>query len=218
MAELVLYNYWRSAASYRVRVGLALKGLDAREVMVDLSAGANREESYLKLNPQGVVPTLLHDGAVIPQSLAILEYLDEVFPARALLPVDAPGKARVRAIAVAVAAEIQGRTGTRVREYLEKTWDAETMKGWYRYWGRAACDGIEGLLADHPDTGLYCHGDKPGLADCFLYPQICALRRREVDLSGFPVMRRIAEMCASHASFIAASPENHPAQKTDSRF
>lgn len=218
MAGLVLYNYWRSAASYRVRAGLALKGLKAREVMVDLSAGVHREADYLKINPQGIVPTLAHNGVVISQSLAILEYLDEVFPAQPLLPPDAAGRARVRAIAVAVAAEIQGRTGTRVREYLEAVWDSGTMRDWYRHWGRAACEGIEGLLAGHPDTGVFCHGDTPGLADCFLYPQIGALRRREVDLSGFPVMQRITEACAIYPAFIAASPETHPARKADSRF
>ncbi len=218
MGELVLYNYWRSAASYRVRAALALKGLEAREVMVDLSAGAHRQADYLKVSPQGIVPTLAHDGVVISQSLAIIEYLEEVFPENPVLPADPAGRARVRAIAVAVAAEIQGRTGTRVREYLEETWDAATMRDWYRHWGRAACEGVEGLLAGHPDTGVFCHGDRPGLADCFLYPQIGALRRREVDLSGFPVMQRIAEACAIHPAFIAASPETHPARKADSRF
>ena len=218
MPDITLYAYWRSAASYRVRAALALKGLEATEVEVDLSTGAQKCADYRRINPQGIVPTLLHEGAVIHQSLAIIEYLDEIFPERPLLPSDPASRARVRAIAVAVAAEIQGRTGTRVREYLEKRWDAETMKDWYRHWGRSACVGIEGLLAGHPDTGTFCHGDTPGMADCFLYPQICALRRREVDLSEFATMLRIAEACAAEPGFIAAAPEKHPARASDIRF
>lgn len=218
MGDLILHNYWRSAASYRVRAALALKGLEAREVMVDLSKGAQRDVDYLNVNPQGIVPTLEHDGAVIHQSLAIVEYLEEVFPEPPLLPSDPAGRARVRAIAAAVAAEIQGRTGTSVRAYLEEQWDAETMRVWYRHWGRIACEGIEGMLANHPDTGAFCHGDAPGMADCFLYPQVCALRRREVDLSGCPTILRIADACAEHPAFIAAAPESHPARGEDARF
>jgi maleylacetoacetate isomerase len=218
MPDILLYAYWRSAASYRVRAALALKGLEATEIEVDLSIGAQKGSEYRRINPQAIVPTLVHDGTVIHQSLAIVEYLDEVFPARPLLPADPVGRARVRAIAVAVAAEIQGRTGTRVREYLEERWDSETMRDWYRHWGRAACEGVEGLLADHPDTGVFCHGDTPGMADCFLYPQVCALRRREVDLSGFPTILRIADACAAEPAFIAAAPDNHASRAVDLRF
>ena len=218
MPDILLYAYWRSAASYRVRAALALKGLEATEIEVDLSVGAQKGSEYRRINPQAIVPTLVHDGRVIHQSLAIIEYLNEVFPERPLLPADPSGRARVRAIAMAVAAEIQGRMGTRVREYIEERWDAATMRDWYKHWGRVACEGVEGLLADHPDTGDFCHGDMSGMADCFLYPQVCALRRREVDLTGFPTMLRIADACAAESAFIAAAPENHAGRTADTRF
>ncbi len=166
---IVLYTYWRSSAAYRVRIGLELKGLawEARPVHLVRDGGEQHRDAYRALNPQQQVPTLLHEGHVLTQSLAILEYLDERFPQVPLLPADAAGRARVRALAQLVACDIHPINNLRVMQYLERTLqvptDARTQ--WTLHWIAEGFAAMETLLANSRDTGTFCHGDRPGLAD-----------------------------------------------------
>ncbi|MGD9828546.1 MAG: maleylacetoacetate isomerase [Hyphomicrobiaceae bacterium] len=217
-AGMILYGYWRSAATFRVRIALALKGLAAELRPVDLSRNEQHSPAYRAVNPQGIVPTLVDGAATICQSLAIIEYLEEVYPDPALLPEDAAARARSRAVAVAVAAELQGRTGTSIRDHLLERFGADVMTEWYRHWALVGCAGLEGLLSREPLAGRFCFGDRPGLADCFLYPQYRVFERRGVDLGGFPTLRRIADACRSEPAFIHAAPENQPDRVVDPRF
>ncbi|MBM3557994.1 MAG: maleylacetoacetate isomerase, partial [Alphaproteobacteria bacterium] len=161
-----LYGYFRSSAAYRVRIALALKGLRPQLVFVHLTRGGGEQKSpdYRKINPQALVPTLItDDGHVLGQSLAIIEYLDETHPKPPLLPADPLGRARVRALALAVACEIHPLNNTRVLTHLTGTLGlSEAQKlAWYRHWIAVGLEGLEGLVAGHAATGRFCHGDAP---------------------------------------------------------
>ena len=187
--ELVLYTYFRSSAAYRVRIALNLKGLKAQMRSVHLlrDGGEQHQTSYRALNSQGLVPTLVHGGHRITQSLAILEYLDDIVAEPRLLPVDILGRARVRALAAVVASDIHPLNNLRVLKYLGETaglTDA-CRRQWQEHWIREGFEAIE-LLLSSQHTGLYCHGDTPCMADVCLIPQVYNARRIGVLLTPYP--------------------------------
>ena len=213
-AALTLYSYWRSSAAYRVRIGLNLKGLDYALVPVHLvrDGGQQHAPDYAALNPQQLVPALRDGERVLTQSLAILEYLEETRPQPPLLPVDAAGRARVRALAQLVACDIHPLNNLRVLQFFDRQWNVPQAErdDWVLYWMREGFAAMETMLAASPDTGRYCHGVMPGLADCCLLPQLYNARRFTLDLAPFPTLRRIEAACLQLPAFDAARPENQP--------
>jgi maleylacetoacetate isomerase len=206
-----LYDFWSSSAAYRVRIGLALKGLPYERVVVNRLNGVE-EPGYHGVNPQGFVPTLEVDGGRLIQSLAILEYLDERHPEPPLLPRDPLGRARVRALSGLVACDIQPLNNQRVQDALlgEFGLDEAGLQHWYARWIGEGFAALERLLADSPETGRFCHGEVPGLADICLVPQVFNARRWRCDLGSYPTVRRIDEACRALPAFQAASPERQP--------
>lgn len=209
-----LYTYFRSSAAYRVRIALNLKGLayDAAPVHLLREGGEQRRPDYLALNPAGLVPTLVDDGQVLTQSLAIIEYLDETHPERPLLPDSAAARARVRAIAQTIACDIHPINNLRVLQYLTRELGAseDQKNAWYRHWVEGGLAAVEAMLANDARTGLFCDGDAPGLADCCLVPQVFNARRFDCDLSAMPTLVRIADRCAEIDAFRRASAELQP--------
>jgi maleylpyruvate isomerase len=212
---LQLYSYFRSSAAYRVRIALELKGLPYSYVPVHLlkDGGAQHAPQYQRLNPTELVPTLVdEDGHALGQSLAIMEYLDETQPEPALLPRDALGRARVRALAQTVACEIHPLNNLRVLQYLER--DLKVTEAaradWYRHWITLGFTALERTLANNPATGRFCHGDSPGLADCCLIPQVANSRRFDTPLEAFPTIRRIEVTCLALPAFQKAAPQVQP--------
>ncbi|HEL3813732.1 TPA: maleylacetoacetate isomerase [Stenotrophomonas maltophilia] len=211
---IVLYTYWRSSAAYRVRIALELKGLawDARPVHLVREGGEQHLDAYRALNPQQLVPTLLHDGHALTQSLAIVEYLDERFPQVPLLPADAAGRARVRALAQLVACDIHPINNLRVMQYLERNLQlpADARTQWTLHWIAEGLAAMEAMLASSRDTGTFCHGDRPGLADLCLLPQLYNAHRFGLDLTPYPTLLRIEAACQALDAFDRARPENQP--------
>ncbi len=211
---LKLYGYFRSSAAFRVRIALNLKGLAYERDYVHLTRGGGQQftADYMRLNPQALVPTLLDGDAALTQSLAIIEYLEETHPHPRLLPDGAGARARVRALALTVACEIHPLNNLRVLNYLSRDLGlAEEAKlRWYRHWIAKGFDALEAMLASHPMTGDFCHGDAPTLADVCLVPQVFNARRYECDLKPYPTVTRIAERCMKLPAFIDAAPENQP--------
>lgn len=210
-----LYTYYRSSAAYRVRIALNLKGMPYTAVPVHLvkDGGQHRSAAYRARNPQALVPAFeLEDGTVLTQSLAIMEYLDEVQPEPALLPADAIGRARVRALAQAIACDLHPVNNLRVLQYVSQQLgiSAEQKDAWYRHWVATGLQGLEALLADHPSTGRFCHGDTPTLADCCLVPQLYNARRFQCPLDAYPTIQRIAAACETLPAFQQAAPEVQP--------
>lgn len=212
MEPIELFSYWRSSAAYRVRIGLNLKGLPHQITPVHLvrEGGEQHSAAYAALNPQELVPTLRHGDRVLQQSMAILEYLDEIFPATPLLPRDAEGRARVRALAQLVACDIHPLNNLRVMQYLERTLQAsaEARTQWTLHWMAEGLVAMETLLAGHAATGTFCHGEQPGLADACLVPQLYNAHRFGLDLAPYPTLQRIEAACLALPAFDAARPEN----------
>lgn len=212
MPQLVLHNYFRSSTSIRVRVALNLKGLPFEYVAHHLRRGEQRSAAYRELNRQMLVPSLvLPDGAVLTQSLAIMEYLDEVHPEPPLLPAGPAARARVRAMALAIACEIHPLNNLRVLNYLERdlALPADARTAWYHRWIAEGFTALERLLAD-PRTGAFCHGDTPGLADICLVPQVANALRFKCPLEAYPTIRRIYATCLDLPAFATAQPERQP--------
>ena len=206
-----LYTYFRSSAAYRVRIALALKGVAHEAIRVHLARNGGEQHSpaYRDKNPQGLVPAFeLDEGTVLTQSLAIIEYLDETQPGPALLPADAVGRARVRAIAQGIACDIHPINNLRVLQYLGGQLGAtqEQKDAWYHHWIATGLQGLEAMLAGHPDTDRVCHGDTPTLADCCLVPQLFNARRFNCPLDAYPTLLRIDAACAELPAFQQAAP------------
>ncbi len=208
-----LYDYFRSSAAYRVRIALNLKGQAPQREFVHLRKGDQRAEEYLALNPQGLVPSLVTDGGdVLTQSLAILEWLDETYPQPPLLPADAAGRARVRAIALSVACDIHPINNLRVLNYLTGTFGVTEAQrnGWYKYWIDVGLEALETRLARERATGRFCHGDTPTIADICLVPQLANARRVAFDFTPYPTVMRIEAACNALAPFTDAAPAKQP--------
>lgn len=207
---MILYDYFRSSAAYRVRIALNLKGLEAERRFVHLRRGEQRAPAYLELNPQGLVPMLVVGHRRLTQSLAIIEYLDEKHPLPPLLPPGAEDRAFVRAIALSIACDIHPIDNLRVLQYLEKPLgiDQAGRDEWYRHWIREGFGAIEALLADR--TGQFCFADTPTLADICLVPQVANAKRLDVDLSPFPRIRAVEAACQELAAFQKARPDQQP--------
>ncbi|QNN47863.1 maleylacetoacetate isomerase [Thermomonas brevis] len=211
---LQLYSYWRSSAAYRVRIGLNLKGLAYEIVPVHLvqDGGQQHTDAYRQLNPQELIPTLGHGQRRMGQSLAILEYLDEVWPEPPLLPATARARQRVRALALLVACDVHPLNNLRVLQYFEREWNVPPPErdAWVKHWIEDGFRAAEALLAGHPSTGDFCEGEAPTLADCCLIPQIYNARRFGVDMAAYPTLQRIEAACLALPAFDAARPENQP--------
>jgi maleylacetoacetate isomerase len=208
-----MYGFWRSAASFRVRIALNLKGLAYEETMVDIDVGDQYVPAYKAINPQSAVPSVfVDDGPPLTQSLAIIEYLDEVHPKPALLPADARGRARVRSLALLFAADHHPLIVPRVRRYLteELKVNDDQRNAWVRHWFREGLVQGEAKLADDPATGRFCHGDTPGIADLCLISQVMGAKGFKVDISDLPTVSRIADACVAMDAFARALPLRQP--------
>lgn len=209
--QLLLYGYWRSSASYRVRIALNLKRVPYRQQPVHLvrDGGQQNAPGYRAINPQGQVPTLVDGELTLSQSPAILEYLEEKYPEPALLPGDLAGRARVRQLVALIACDIHPLNNLSVLQYLVGTLDIDAPEklAWYQHWTKRGLDAFEGLLAESFATGQCCHGDQPTLADCCLVPQVYNARRFNCDESGWPTIRRICSHLDTLAAFADAAPE-----------
>jgi len=209
-----LYTYFRSSAAFRVRIALNLKGLAYESVPVHLlkDGGQQRKDAYRAINPSALVPALQDDTRILTQSLAIIEYLDETHPQVPLLPADAAGRARVRSLALMVACDIHPLGNLRVLKYLkhELGVSEEAKMAWLQHWIGDGFQALEGHLARSPDSGRFCHGDQPTLADCCLVPQVVNALRFNVDLAPYPSIARIHAACNELPAFIAASPSEQP--------
>lgn len=208
MSQVILHDYWRSSASYRVRIALALKGIGYENAAVDLLSAAHKSSVHLDRNPQGLVPALSIDGQVLAQSLAIIEYLDETRPDIRLLPDDPVERARVRTLSHAIAMEIHPICNMHVVKHVAGLTNGgeETKLAWMQHFISAGLSAFEKLLG-HPSTGRFCHGDQPSMADCCLIPQLYNARRYDVSLDGFERITAIEKACAELAPFQAAHPD-----------
>jgi maleylacetoacetate isomerase len=207
-----LYGYFRSSAAFRVRIALNLKGLAYEGASIHLRRGDQAQAGFLAVNPQGLVPALETDGQILIQSIAIIEYLDETHPEPPLLPRDAAGRARVRALAAIVACDIHPLNNLRVLRYLHRPLgqDQTAIETWYNHWIDAGFQALESKLAGDARTGAFCHGDAPGLADIALVPQVVNAERYELDLAPYPTINRIFENCIKLDAFADAHPNRQP--------
>jgi maleylacetoacetate isomerase len=208
-----LYGYFRSSAAFRVRIALNLKKLNYESAFIHLRRGDQRQPGFLDINPQGLVPALEIDDTLLIQSLPIIEYLDETYPEPPLLPSDAKGRARVRALAAMVACDIHPINNLRVLRYLLRPLghDEAAVETWYNHWIAEGFGALERLLAGDSRTGLFCHGDTPGLADIVLVPQVFnANRYQSLDLTPYPTIVRIYQTCLGIDAFAVAHPDRQP--------
>jgi maleylacetoacetate isomerase len=212
--KLRLWSYWRSSASYRVRIALNLKGLPYETLPVHLvrGGGEQHQPAYLAVNPQARVPALDAGGGVVTQSLAIIEYLEEAHPRPALLPADPVARARVRSLALTIACDIQPLQNIAVTQYLKTMLRADdaAITAWLHEWIGRGLAAVEALLARDPESGRFCQGDSPSLADACLVPQCYAARRVGLDLGPYPTVARIDDACRELEAFRRAAPEAQP--------
>lgn len=210
---MILYGYWRSLATFRGRIALNLKGIPFEEIDVDLAAGRQHESAYRAVNPQGVLPAMIDgDGPPLFQSLAILEYLEERFPEPALLPADPRGRARVRGLAQIVASDSHPLVVPRIRNFLEHEFklDEAQRLAWIRHWLGEGLRAIETHLSDEPETGTYCHGDEPTIADVCLVTLGVGYRLFQGRLEDFPACAAVTGRCLARDEFARAHPLRQP--------
>ncbi len=206
------YTYFQSGTAHRVRIALNLKGLSPEPVFVNLLRGDRQREEYRAANPEGLVPFLEDDGTHLSQSLAIIEYLDCTHPEPPFLPEDPAGATRVRSLALIAACDMHPLTNLRVLKYLKNTLalEADAREAWARHWIETGLMALETRLAREPETGNFCHGDRPGPADICLIPQILGARRWKIGLESCPTLARIHDACLALPEFAAAMPERQP--------
>lgn len=207
---MILHGYWRSGTSYRTRIALNLKGLAYEQRGIDLRQGDQKTDAYLALNPQGLVPALEVEGAVLIQSPAILEWLEDTHPMPPLLPADAAGRAQVRAMAAVVGCDIHPLNNLRVLKALREGFGADqgATDAWAARWIAPGFDTLEALVARHGDG--WCFGAAPTLADCYLIPQIYSAQRFNLDLAPWPRLRAVTAAADAHPAFQAAHPDRQP--------
>jgi maleylpyruvate isomerase len=213
-----LYNYFRSSASFRVRIAMNLKGLpfDYNAIHLVKHGGEQLQDEFLALNPEGLVPVMVDDSRDPPtkltQSLAIIEYLDEIHPEPPLLPREAIERGRVRALALLIACEIHPLNNLRVLRYLTQVLkiDEDAKNAWYRHWVEGGLAAFDAQLASSPMTGRFCHGDSPTLADVTLVPQIFNAQRLKCDLAKLTTTMRIFDACMELDAFRQAVPSEQP--------
>ena len=210
---LILHNYYRSSTSIRLRAALNIKGLAYDYRGYALLGREHKTAEFLARNPAGLVPVLeLEDGTVLSQSLAIIEYLDETHPQPPLLPADARGRARVRSLAYMIACDVHPLNNLRVLQYLQNTLsqDKDTVATWFRHWVAETFAPLEKRLSTSSKTGVFCHGETPGLADICLYAQVWNNRRFDVDMTPYPVISALFERLDRIDAFNRAAPPNQP--------
>jgi maleylacetoacetate isomerase len=208
-----LYSYWRTSATYRVRVALNLKGLQAQEHNINLDTGEQRSAEFLKINPLGAIPALIDRApdasrAPITQSLAILEYLDEIQPLPALMPKDPHGRARVRAISQMLTGDTHPLITGRIKKYLttEGKFDDAAFRAWQIHWFTTGLQAVEARLASEPETGTYCHGETITIADICVASILAVLPVFKIEVSGIPTITRIMSTCMAQDAFVKAEP------------
>ncbi len=212
-ARFDLYSYWRTSATYRVRVALNLKGVVAQEHNVNIDAGEQRSEAFLKLNPMAAIPAMLDRAPGQPsmpltQSLAILEFLDESYPQPPLLPADPHGRARVRSLAALLAADTHPMITPRVKKYLTTAggFDDAAWRAWQTHWFSTGLFALEQRLANEPQTGRFCHGDTPTMADICLASILVVMRVFKIEVQPIPTVHRIMASCEALEAFAKADP------------
>jgi maleylacetoacetate isomerase/maleylpyruvate isomerase len=208
-----LYGFWRSLATYRVRVALALKGVEAEQQYINLLQGVQHGEDYKAVNPQSVVPALvIDDAAPLFQSLAIIEYLEETSPEPPLLPKDPRGRARVRGLSMIVACDAHPLIVPRIRNYLEREMhlDEAARNRWLQHWTMKALEALEAHLANERETGRFCHGDTPTMADICLASQVFAAGYFDTPTTGVPTVKRIFDECMKIDAFDRSQPTKQP--------
>ena len=212
-ARFELFSFWRTSATYRVRVAFNLKGVQPQEHNVNLDAGEQRSEAFLKINPMGAIPALVDRDPGQPptpltQSLAILEFLDETYAAPPLLPADAHGRARVRSLAAMLAADTHPLITPRVKKYLTTAghFDDAAWRAWQIHWFSTGLQALEQRLANEPQTGTFCHGDTPTLADICLASIVVMMRIFKIEVAGIPTIMRIMAACEQLDAFTKADP------------
>ena len=211
MGRFVLHGATRSSAAWRARIALELKGVDFREIRRDLAKGEHETEDYRAVNPQRLVPALeCPGGAVLFQSMAIIDYLEETIPSPALLPRDPVARPRVRALSQIIACDIHPINNMRVRNHVRDLLpdDPDAMAKWQAKWSNAGFEAMEALLAAEPTRGAFAFGDEPGYFECFLVPQVGNARSMGRDMAPFPLCAAIADACAPLPAFARANPAN----------
>jgi maleylacetoacetate isomerase len=207
-----LYTFFRSSASFRVRIALNHKGLRYERAGVSLPKGEHLEPGYKSLNAQGLVPALEDGGRLLTQSLAIMEYLDEVYPGAKLLPADPPDRAYVRAFSQIIACEIHPLNNLRTLKYVRSAYklDEEGVNAWYRHWIAEGFQMMESFLERERKYGKFCFRDQVTMADCCLVPQVFNAQRYHCDLKSYPTVMRIHEACMKLDAFVLAQPSKQP--------
>lgn len=206
---LELYTYYRSVSAHRVRIALNYKGIPYRSVYIDEDNDEQSSDAYLARNPQGLVPALVvDDGLTITQSAAILEYIEEAYPERPLLPRDITDRARVRSFAQVLIADTNPTNILRVYRYMrdQMQLDYDARRRWYEHWAHKGMQAVESLLTSDLQPGRYCHGDMVTLADVCLVPQMANAEANGLDLSAYPLARQVYRSCGAHSAFQSAAP------------